>query len=97
MKLSALTKILENTNVNASGALTNFGMILWNVSDNRIDYDEIENIEVFIDRTKFEVQLTKYFAEFTGDEEDLMLNFDDICEHERFDEFNNACWFWDQF
>lgn len=99
MKLETLSQILNEmpSTPRATGNVESYGLILHNPSSHRINYDEIEDILVFTDKTKFQIHLAKMFAEFTGDKDDVFLSFDEICEDDRFDQFTQVTWFWDLF
>jgi len=99
MKLESLSKILTEMPPppKSAGNLTSYGLILDNPSSDRIDYDEVEAILVFTDKTKFQMHIAKLFAEFTGHSDDAFLDYEEICEDDRFDDFNREVWFWDLF
>ena len=87
MKLETLKQILTEMPAapRANGNITSYGLILHNPSSDRIGYDEVEDILVFTDKTKFQAHIAKLFAQFTGNEDDVFLSFEEICEHGQFD------------
>ena len=98
MKLEAIKSLLESAVTNDLGQLTNFGMILPGVEDSgRAEYGDVEGIEVYIDKAKFQKAVIKYFAKHTGNEDDLFLSFDDIIERDEYEDFVEVCWIFDQF
>lgn len=99
MKLETLKQVLNEMPPppRTNGNVTSYGLILRNPSSYRIDYDEVENILVFTDKSKFQAHIAKLFSQFTGDDDDLFLSFEEICDHEQFDDFNSDTWFWDLF
>ena len=97
MKLETLAKILESANTDGSGQLTSYGMILKNPSSYNIDYDEIEGLQIFVDKTKFTIALTKLYSEFSNNEDDMFLTYDEICEKQDFDHFCEQVWHWNLF
>lgn len=98
MQLSHLKALLkESDQITPVGNVTSYGLILNNPSSNTIDYDEVETILVFTDKSKFQIHIAKLYAEFTGNEDDAFLSFDEICDSESFDVFNHHVWFWDLF
>ena len=97
MKLELIKKLAESTATNEFGGLTSYGMILEGPSDYRIDYDEIESIQIFVDKNKFHKAIAKLFADFTEDPDDVFLTFEEICDSEKYDDFCNAVYIWDLF
>mgnify|MGYP003619332288 CR=1 FL=1 len=99
MKLETLKQVLTEMPPppRTSGNVTSYGLILHNPSSDRIDYDEVEDILVFTDKNKFQAHVAKLFAQFTGDQDDAFLDFEEICNDDRFDAFNRDTWFWDLF
>jgi hypothetical protein len=102
MKLQTLAQVLtempppQRPN-SGTGNVTSYGLILDNPSSNRLDYDEVEAILVFTDKIKFQKHIAKLFANFTGDDDDAFLDYEEICADNRFDDFNKEVWFWDLF
>ena len=97
MKLQNLKSILESIATAKTGELSSYGMILVNPSAYKIDYDEIEAISIYIDKSKFDIALAKEYAKFSGNEDDAFLTYDEICEASDFDAFCEAVWHWDLF
>ncbi len=95
MKLSLLAQLTEAEV--APGELTSFGMILVNPSAYKVDYDEIEGIKVFTDEKKFQIELAKQFAKFTGNNDDVFLTYEEICDQPDFDAFCEGVWHWNLF
>jgi len=97
MKLETLKQIIESTNVDSSGKLTSYGMILKNPSSYNIDYDEIEGIQIFTDQAKFAITLAKLYSEFSHNEDNMFLTYDEVCEMPDFDAFCEHVWHWNLF
>lgn len=72
-------------------------MILVNPSAYKVDYDEIEGIKVFTDEKKFQIELAKQFAKFTGNNDDVFLTYEEICDQPDFDAFCEGVWHWNLF
>ena len=72
-------------------------MILDNVSDRRIGYDEVDYLKVFTDKNAFDKSIAKLFATFTGNSDDVFLSEDDRYDHPKWDDFCEACWIFDKF
>lgn len=97
MKLELFKSILESSASDSSGALTSYGMILNDPSGYKIDYDEIDGIQIFTDKSKFEIAIAKLYSEFTGNKDDVFLMFDEISDQPDFDDFCERVWMWDSF
>ena len=98
MKLEALAALSETIGTtDSSGKLTKYGMIHFNPSSYNIDYDEISTIQIFVDEKKFDIALAKRYSEFSGNEDDMVLTYDEICDQPDFDAFCEACWHWKLF
>ena len=63
MKLETLKQVLNEMPPppRTNGNVTSYGLILRNPSSYRIDYDEVENILVFTDKSKFQAHIAKLF------------------------------------
>ena len=99
MKLDTLKQILTEMPPpqRMSGNVTSYGMILVNPSAYKVDYDEIEGIKVYTDKNKFTIALAKLYAEFSNNEDDVFLTYEELCEKPDFDAFCEQVWHWNLF
>ena len=102
MKLETLSQILNEMpppprNATAGSLSSNYGMILNNVSDSRIDYDEVGDIKVFTDKAASDKSIAKLFASYTGDPDDVFLHSEERYDHQKWSQFCEECWIFDRF
>lgn len=111
MKLQHLSPLAESQIDSKTGKINKgYGLIAFQ-SNGEMSYDDLEQVEVYLDEIKFQKALVLNFREYVEraesqngrDADDIyneindIMDIEDVYQHEYYDAWNENVWFVDKF